>query len=202
MCNNTSPNAQPPMTSVPLELDKDDLFHILDNVNAWIGNCDNKASIILAAIGIVASVILSTDTFRSLTDLIKADLSNGGLNRLLAGCVLLSLVLMLVGIFFLVQVITPNLIYTYKHTEHGRTVTSDFPSLMFYGQVAKQDSVDKYHANIMGVDNNSVYKDLCFQIFSASKICTTKFQNLKKGLAFFFIGLSLFVLFLFLCTCK
>lgn len=200
MTNNKQENLQP-TEGGSLEIEKDDLFHILDNVNMWIGNCDNKASTILATIGIVTSVIFSTDVFESLQVLIKADLSNGGWNCLLAVGALLSLISMLVGVFFLVLVITPSLIYTYIHKEHGRTVTSDFPSLMFYGQVAKQESVDKYHTDIIGADKNSVLKDLCFQIFSASKICTAKFQNLKKGLVIFFISFLLFVIFLLGCAC-
>lgn len=200
MSNAEQQNQQPSTTSVPMELEKDDLFHILDNVNMWIENCDNKASTILATIGIVASLIFTTDAFEALTNLVKTSLSNGGWKCLWAVGALLSIVSMAVGIFYLVLVITPKLIFTYTHKDRGRTETSDFPSLMFYGQVAKQESVDDYKNNIGSADKEFVYKDLCFQIHSASIICTTKFQNLKKGLASFFIGLLLLVIFLLCCV--
>ena len=42
----------------------------LDRVNAWIGNCDQKAGFLLAIIGVLIAIIFSSDFSQSIVDTI------------------------------------------------------------------------------------------------------------------------------------
>ena len=57
-------------------LKKEDLYHILDTINMWINNCDTKASIILGIIGVVFSIVFSSDYIRIVKRILEKSLSS------------------------------------------------------------------------------------------------------------------------------
>lgn len=56
--------------------DNETLIRRLEHINSWINNCDQKASILLAFVGVVIPLVFSSDIFSgkllSLVNLIKA----------------------------------------------------------------------------------------------------------------------------------
>lgn len=43
---------------------RDDAYKTLETINMWINNCDTKTSVVLSGVGVVATIILSSDYAR------------------------------------------------------------------------------------------------------------------------------------------
>lgn len=169
---------------------KDDAFKILDNINMWIGNCDGKASTILAGIGIITAVVFSSDVFSRLYSIVIGSFSKSGWLLIFSVILWISIISMFAGAACFVMTLIPRLRYSYKVKSKDRP---KFDSIMFYGAVGDLE-FSSYKTKADKITNDKVMDDLYFQITSAAKICKTKFQYLRKGIIFFFVGLLFFVI--------
>ena len=171
---------------------KDDAYKILDTVNMWIANCDTKASVFIASVGVICSIAVSSDLLGIVINVIGASLCFDKLMMIPFNLLLwLSLFSILLGLFFLVKVILPQILNFYFKANGEK---KRFDSFMFYGTVAKKNYED-YCSQIEKIKNDDlIIKDLLFQINSASKICDSKFRNFKKGVFFFSTGISIFMI--------
>ena len=181
------------------QFDKSDAYKVLDTVNMWINNCDTKASIMIAAISIVATVFFTTDIF----DIVSSVVINS--SKLLSGWMIiyniilwLSVICLIVGVIFLIRVIISKVITTFKSSNNeGKLETKTYPSFMFFGLIANKglyNDFNAYCSKVQSVSNEEIIEDLCYQIYNASSICNKKFKNFKKGLFLVLGGLLAFVL--------
>lgn len=181
------------------KFDKSDAYKILDTINMWINNCDTKASIMIAAMGIVTTMLCSTDIFNFVSSVIFSSLKVFSGWMIVYNIVIwLSIISMMVGIVFLICVIMPKIITTFATmNDSGNTEKETYVSYMFYGSIAKKNlfkDFDTYYSEVESISDEQIIKDLCYQIYSASIICNRKFNNFKKGLFFVFGGFLIFVL--------
>lgn len=182
------------------EFSKSDAFKTLDTINMWIGNCDTKASIILASIGIVFTLLFDSKLFDVIKTALMAGINfNNTLGFLYSILVYSSLLSVLLGLVFFVITITPKIVLTQKSKKiiGNKVVTNEeeFNSFMFYGSIA-QKTLSEYCQQIEAVTEDKIMKDLCFQINAAAAICNSKFNNLKRGVLCFgsgLVGVGLFV---------
>lgn len=172
------------------KLTKEDTFKILDNINMWIGNCDSKASIILAVIGIVTSVTFSSEIIRPLYSIVIDSFSKSGWCILVSILLWISIISMIAGVAFLIMTIIPSLKYSYKVKSKEKP---RFDSVMFFGTVGDLE-FSSYKERVKEITEEQIMDDLFFQITSAAKICKTKFLRMNRGIKCFSIGLFLFII--------
>lgn len=89
---------------------KDDAYKTLDTINMWINNCDTKASIVLGSIGVVATILLSSDFVHPIKNIIEKVFSNSIWPNSLYSIILIAgIVLCVIGVCFFVSCITPKI---------------------------------------------------------------------------------------------
>lgn len=178
-----------------MKLEKDDLNQILDRNIAWIENCDNKASIMLGALGVALSVIFALDYATIILNVIQekwSNLSFGNVTFLIL--VTLSLCAFLYGGYKLIKALTPKI--DLKNLDADENMCSN--SIIFFSTIAMNPNYTKFLANLKETNDDNYLNDISSQIYICAKICDLKFKDYKKGLYFSIGGLLAFML---LITC-
>ena len=183
----------------PSKTDIDQMERNLDRINMWIGNCDQKASFLLAFLGVAATIFITSDVVGKIKELIvvpflsywKENIGSFNLLRfIIAISLILGVVCIFISLFFLLLCLMAKTDYS-KFKQPGM----EKESLLFYKHIASMD-YSKYC-----VSRNDRYNDLCSQAYTNACICTDKFNNYKRGLTLVIVALPLlalaFVLFLF-----
>lgn len=170
----------------------DELVEILDRNSSWIENCDNKASIILGMIGVVAGIFLATDYVGKIYNIIlhmtsKENLSFGSIVFLLI--LTLSVLGMIIGCLLLIKVLVPR----YKIEEYKRRGINK-ESVIHYSSIAKHKSFTKYKNKLIRLSNEDMSEDIMEQIYVCAIICQKKFTAYKSGLYFCTVSFLIFVL--------
>lgn len=157
----------------------------------WIGNCDQKASFLLALVGVVVTVICTSDIFTKVKEFFITPLvtfltdkfGSFPISRLLIAFLFFGgLICLLVSIFYLLRCLM------------AKTNPDDFKkpgmvekSRLFYGSIANM-TYEEFCS-----DENNFDSDLLSQIYTNSVICSQKFENYKTALRFTFMALPLLV---------
>lgn len=159
------------------------LYNNFENINNWINNCDNKASIMLGFIGIIASILLTNNNFITIfIKMLNKVVENIDFSDVLYLIFIFSAIgFILYGTFNIFKVICPTL----------QRSDSKNKSLIYYDSISRMDLVD-YKNSIFEANENDYLEDLLSQVYINSKICSKKFMNLKNGLYFIVFGLVLF----------
>lgn len=98
--------------------DREDAYKTLDTINMWIENCDNKVSIILGSIGVVASILLSSDFAKVIKKIIENAFVNIGIGKIVYVVIFTTgLVAIGVGLGYLISCITPKIVLSKKMSE-------------------------------------------------------------------------------------
>ena len=167
-------------------MDINELNRILDRINQWIVNCDNKSLILVTLIGIVVGILFATSYIEKLLVIYSyIYLHPTIINLLYLMLFIFSILLILVGIWHIIQSIIAR---TKPPSEKGLINNS----LIYYGTISKYE-YEKYEKKIIDIDEESLKKEIISQIYINSKICTKKFENYNKGLKYSILGFSLFV---------
>ncbi len=170
---------------------QEQLSQNLDRVNMWIGNCDQKASFLLALLGVVVTVICTSDVFTKIKEIIiipfvtyLTDKSGSFcFSRLLIAILFFGgLICLLVSIFFLLRCLMAK-----TNPEDYRKPGMVEKSRLFYGSIANMTYEEFCR------DENNYDSDLQSQIYTNSVICSQKFENYKKALRSTFRALPLLV---------
>ena len=164
------------VTMLPNDLDK---HKVLDTVNQWIFNCDTKASIVLATLGVFLTIIFSSDIGSFMASTIKASIGEVTVCNVIYLCIMLSgAILLISGIYKLVRVLIPTINLKHK-------------SVMFFGNVASYPSFEDYYEAVNSCDSEEIGSDLLHQIYAASTICNLKFKNQKIGIVLSSLGIAI-----------
>lgn len=176
----------------------------LDRINAWISNCDQKAGILLATIGVMITVLLTTN----FVDGVKNDIVSPFLDYLkypkayvfsLPRCLFFISLLLTV---FVCGATSFNSLKTISATTDSKSISGDNPSLVSKSYLFFQTIADMNYAEFKEFGDDEKYQDdLTSQIYINSKICAAKFEQYKKALHWFYglvVCISImFILYLF-----
>ena len=171
--------------------DKDDLKYNLDVINTMIANCDQKASITLGIIGIMTTIILSSDFVEILrTSVFKPFIQYcSGDTHLVFSCTRFSVfILFLIVIsllissgYYFVRAISANIDYDDMYNQNPSLPKQSY---LFFGMISKMEYKD------FKCDNFNIIEDLKSQIYVNSQIATAKFinYNLVDDKNYFFVS--------------
>lgn len=169
----------------------------LERVNAWIGNCDQKAGFLLAIIGVLVAILFSSDFIQSIMDIIvnpyKDYIRNPENNEfklirfIYSIFIVVSMTASIVSIIFALLSLTAAIdIKKYKRDINNSELVDN--SLIFFGSISGRKYNDfKEMADVNYED------DLKSQIFINSTICTRKFKRYNISLIAFIVMLGAFV---------
>lgn len=160
----------------------------LDRVNAWISNCDQKAGLLLATIGIVLAILFATD----FVDVVKSSIIEPFMQCLkepehyefccsrffFSISLLLSILTCMVSSVYALLTISAEL-NVKEISKANPTLLSD--SYLFFQTISSKSYED--FSEFEGVDYQ---KDLMSQIYINSSICSKKFGFYKVALRYFY----------------
>jgi len=181
---------------------KEDSYKNLDRVNFWIGNCDSKASFVLAFLGIFIGVFFTSD-------FVYDNLKNLGNTFLkfkftdFSGFIsLIALISALIFIFKFIQAV--------KYTLGSLTASVDSNEYSQMGVKTDSNlhflSIDKkgFNTHFQEVqdlnDEKELIHDIESQVAINSRIANRKFSNYKNGILYSKESLLYFVTFLLLSS--
>lgn len=163
-----------------------DKYKVLDTVNQWIFNCDTKASIILATLGVFLTILFSSDIGVFMANTIKISVSEITVCNLMYLFILvIGIVLLFYGIYRLIRVLIP-------------TINLDYKSVMFFGNISSYQKFEDYCIAVNSTDSSKNDEDLLHQIYAASQICNQKFKNHKQGIILSFVGVIILIFWMLL----
>lgn len=175
--NNTKPN---------IDYQIEITTQTLERNLGFISNCDNKASIILTAVGVLLTIILTSEGLASIKDILKKSLSQiTFLNFIYMFLFFSSVIILLSGILFLISVLIAR--SGISETKGSKN------SLIFFGGINSFNKIANYEKAIKKMDKKDLLDDLISQIYINSKIATKKYRRYNLGLKFTVIGFFLFI---------
>ncbi len=154
---------------------------IKDKIDTWISNCDSKVSFILTFLGVVVTIIFTSDIGEKMFKTLsfseeKICCGNSFLQYLEFACFLLFVGFVIRSFYFsyftLVARIDTN---TYKET--GLITDSN----LFFMTITDKD-FSTYQTGLENLSDEKFFEDLNSQIYINSKIAKEKFQNYNKSL--------------------
>lgn len=159
---------------------EEDLKGNLDRVNMWISNCDQKASFVLAMLGVGITILFTSDFVKYVRKIIiapfKTYLSDNMQNVNWLKCaVALSLIYVCIGV-----------IITFYHLVNSLRAKTDINR--FGQQGIERKSMLHYEAvanmtyNEFCTSEVHIINDLRSQVYINSIICTAKFKHYKKAI--------------------
>ena len=176
--NNTKPN---------IDYQIEITTQTLERNLGFISNCDNKASIILTAVGVLLTIILTSEGLASIKDILKKSLSQiTFLNFIYMFVFFSSVIILLSGILFLISVLIAR--SGISETKGSKN------SLIFFGGINSFNKIANYEKAIKKMDKKDLLDDLISQIYINSKISTKKYRRYNLGLKFTVIRFFLFII--------
>jgi hypothetical protein len=182
-----------------------DLEDKLDGVMGWISNCDQKASILLAFIGVAFPLLFSSDfatnTYKELiSDFLYYLQNREGQFSLIRFLCLFFTILSILGLgvsfWFLLSALSGRIDSSIYAEDGLRT-----ESLIFFGSISKMRYID-FQTNFSKQSKDTAINDLTSQLYINSKICQTKFAAYNNALCWLKLGilflLAAFILLLFI----
>lgn len=154
---------------------------------SFITNCDNKTSIVLAVIGVLLTIILTSDGLKKIHAIVKTCVE-----RRTCCCTLylvfltLSICMMVYGMFCLVSVLIA------KTSEDTHDFSSN-DSHIFFAGIKKSGNYHSFHNEFVSMSAQDLLEELTAQIYINADIASIKYNKYNKGLKWSVVGFALFV---------
>ena len=162
---------------------KEDLVHCLDMINTWICNCDQKAGIILSAIGVALTILMTSDFIIQLHKIIfipffdywkgDYDLEFDFARFMVFIFLFITLALLTQTSYMMIRTITPNIDYEKMYRENPALVPQSY---IYFKSISEMEYATYKADEVAYVD------DLKSQIYVNSKIASSKFVTFREGL--------------------
>lgn len=178
-----NPYSQPGIVTVdqrlPTPTEADEMERCLDRTNMWIGNCDQKASFLLALVSVVITIIFTSGATSKIMEVLvnpfivywRDNVGSFCFWRTLDAVMLIvGLVLAFVSMMYLLFSLMAKTVYS-RFQQPGMEQKSH----LFYGHIASMSYDEFCHSNV------DKFNDMRSQVYTNSIICSDKFKNYKIG---------------------
>ena len=159
-------------------LSAEELKGNLDRVNMWIGNCDQKASFILAIIGVVLGICFTSDSLVFIKSEIVSPVISAIDNSTSISLLTIFEALLLLMLFAFLIMSVFRMIFALRAKTDLKKLSQpgmESNSMLHYQTIANM-TYREFCENEVHILN-----DLRSQFYVNSCICTSKFENYKRG---------------------
>ena len=150
----------------------------LDRVNMWIGNCDQKASFILAIIGVVLGICFTSDSLVFIKSEIVSPVISAIDNSTSISLLTIFEALLLLMLFAFLIMSVFRMIFALRAKPDLKKLSQpgmESNSMLHYQTIANMTYREFCEKEV------HILNDLRSQFYVNSCICTSKFENYKKG---------------------
>lgn len=165
---------------------KEELQFTLESVNSWLNNCDQKAGILLAVIGVAITILFTGDFVKFIREFIFAPFvdfcEDQGEHVFSWGrftvffLLVFAALFLILSCYYLFKAIGANINYAKMYEENPGLVKKSY---LFFGTISSMKYED------FKKDEVDYEEDLKSQIYVNSKIAINKFRNYNEGLSWF-----------------
>lgn len=153
----------------------------------FVANCDNKTSIVLAAVGVFLTIILTNDGLNKIFDIIKSCIvTRTFCNVLYLICFAISVFVMAFGMFNLCSVLIAK-------TSESATGLTQMNSRIFFSGIRNNGDYENYHDKFCTMSRQELLDEVLAQIYINADIATQKYKKYNAGFKFTIIGFLSFV---------
>ena len=164
--------------------------NIHNQVIGWTENCDTKASIMIAFLGIFVSIFFTSDyILNSLQKLVSSIFHYWQTNEG-SFCFLSFVVFIFLGLTLLFLIWSVVLLL---NVLAGKTKCKE-DSIIFF-QTIQNQLLDEFIEKVSLVNDEKIIKDRYTQIYNCSKRCAEKFNSYNKAVSKIKLGLLFLLLF-------
>lgn len=163
--------------------DIDTAQRTLDRTIGFINSCDTKASIMLAVLGVILTIIFTSsilDNIVNMADTISKSLSL--CNWIFIVSSALSAFLFIFGVVKLTMVL------------YAMVSVSGEDSKIYFLDISKNENYTSYKNKLQRIKSNDLLDDIANQIYINAVICSKKYERYNKGLKFSLIGLAMLLI--------
>ena len=162
-----------------------------NQIIGWTENCDTKASIILAFVGVLVSVTFTSEYLLSGIEMeIKNIISYWNDNVGSFSFISALMFIALIGFVILMAQCCYFALLSLK-----ANVDCSDNSIIFFDKIV-ESSKENYIENVNEITDDEYKRDKLSQIYNCAKICSTKFCNYNKSVRLLSFGMSCFVCFI------
>lgn len=171
----------------PQRLEEEQMKDNLDRINMWIGNCDQKASFLLAFLGVAATIFITSNVVSKIKEILitpfvafwRDGTGSFSIFRLL---IAISLI---VGSACILAALVHLLFCLMAKTDYSKFHQPGMEerSLLFYVHIASMNYSEYSRAE------NDRYNDLRSQTYTNACICTEKFKHYRVALHLVLVAL-------------
>lgn len=154
----------------------------------FISNCDNKTSIVLTALGVLLTIILTNDGLNAIFSIVRSCINEKTFCSILyLICFAITLVILFVGIYNLGSVLIARTSINVKrdNSSHSR---------IFFSGIIKSGAFETYKEKFYAMNRQELLDELIAEIYINSDIATKKYNKYNAGLRLSAIGFLSFVL--------
>ena len=163
----------------PAPTEADEMERCLDRTNMWIGNCDQKASFLLALVGVVITIIFTCGAASKINDVLVSPLITYWKNDIGSFCFwrMVDALLLIAGMALVFVSMIYLLLCLMAKTDYSQFQQPGMEqrSHLFYGHIASMTYDEFCHTTV------DKFNDLRSQVYTNSIICNDKFKNYRKG---------------------
>lgn len=160
---------------------KDDAYKNLERINGWISNCDSKASVLIAVLGILIGCTSKIfESIKILKDLIEGNLQATTIN------ITLTVFIIIFFLFYLFSIIVT--VFHIVKTLYPKLDTKDFneenlvdESILYFMNINNMGYKD-FNKKTNIIDDKALLDDINSQCYINSCICSQKFIHVKKAI--------------------
>jgi len=167
-------------------------IEVHNQIIGWTSNCDTKASIILAFVGVLVSIAFTSDYILSG---IETEIKNISLywNDKVGSFSFLSTLMFLSLVVFVVLM---ALCCYFAISSLKADIKCPNNSIIFFGKIAEL-SKEIYIEKVNSITEEEFERDKLIQIHTCATICNNKFKSYNKSIQYLKWGLLLFICFVF-----
>ncbi|MFW6016467.1 MAG: Pycsar system effector family protein [bacterium] len=172
---------------IDMQICKEDALNILDRIIGFINNCDNKTSIILGIVGVMLSIIFTSNSVNELQSIIRIAIRSS--NYIYLILLVLFIICLVCGIFYLVFSL-----FARTNCSSLNQKCLDLNSKLFFHHISNNNSFKEYKEKVLKCSKDEFINEIISQIYINSKICSKKYNYYNRGLILIsvsFIGFAL-----------
>jgi len=172
---------------------KEEAYNILSRIDAWIGNCDTKFSVLLALLGIFFGLTINVFTvFSNLRKIIT------NWNEIMIFDRAICIICCILIIVYIILIIMCTIFSVLGINARIKNANNN---PIFFVDIAKNNDYIEMENNFKSLTEKEYVSYLNEQIYTNSKICTKKYSYYKKALfclfpAILIVVISLILLFI------
>lgn len=166
--------------------DEEELQHTYDTVNMWTNNCDQKAGILLAIIGVILTILVTSNFLKYLRTYIfypfidywtgNSELAFSWSRFIVFFLLLVSAIMLIMSCNYLFKTVCANVDYQKMRKQNPELANKSY---IFFGTISKMTYKDFKKVEV------DYSEDLKSQIYVNSVNASNKFMNYNKSLYWF-----------------